>query len=187
MARVHEDVVVGQVLDVRGAATDARAVEAMHALKTASYSVRGPVLIGARLAGASEDLIQALAAFVEPLGVAFQLRDDVLGVFGDPSATGKPVSSDLREGKRTALIVEAMRDARAADALDRVLGRPGASEVEVREAAAWIEACGALRRIEARIAELTGDARAALARAALGPAGRALLDSSIDALTERRS
>lgn len=187
LARVHEDVVVGQVLDVRGAASDARAVEAMHALKTASYSVRGPVLIGACLAGASEDRIGALAAFAEPLGVAFQLRDDLLGVFGDPLATGKPASSDLREGKRTALVVEAMGDARAAQALERVLGRRSASDEEVRAAVARIEACGALGRIEARIVELAGEARAALVLAALPPGGRSLLEPSIDALTERRS
>jgi geranylgeranyl diphosphate synthase type I len=145
------------------------------------------VLIGAWLAGASDDQVGALAAFAEPLGVAFQLRDDVLGVFGDPLATGKPASSDLREGKRTALIVEAMRDARAADALDRVLGRRSASDAQVGEALARIEACGALGRIEARIVELTGEARAALAHAALAPGGRALLESSVGALTERRS
>ena len=187
LARVHEEVIAGQVLDVRGSAGDARAVEAMHALKTASYSVRGPVLIGARLAGASDVLVRALAAFAEPLGVAFQLRDDVLGLFGDPVTTGKPASNDLREGKRTALVVEALRDGRAADALDRVLGHRGASDADVREAVARIAACGALARIEERIAELTGAARAALAHADLAPGDRALLEPTIDALTERRS
>jgi geranylgeranyl diphosphate synthase type I len=186
-ARVHEDVIAGQVIDVRGAAGDARAVEAMHALKTASYSVRGPVLIGAHLAGATEDRIHALEAFAEPLGIAFQLRDDVLGTFGDPVAMGKPAGDDLREGKRTALVVDALRDAQAAEALDRVLGRRGASEADVREAVARIEGCGALGRIEARIAELTGESRAALGRAALAPRGRALLEPTIAALTERRS
>jgi geranylgeranyl diphosphate synthase, type I len=187
LARVHEDVIAGQILDVRGAASDARAVEAVHALKTASYSVRGPVLIGARLAGASEDRIRALAAFAEPLGVAFQLRDDVLGLFGDPETMGKPASNDLREGKRTALVVEALRDGSAADALDRVLGRRSASDADVREAVARIAACGALGRIEARIAELASDARSALARTGLAPGDRALLEPTIDALTERRS
>ena len=187
LARAHEDVIAGQVLDVRSAASDAREVEAMHALKTASYSVRGPVLIGARLAGASEEQIGALAAFAEPLGVAFQLRDDVLGIFGDPVAMGKPASNDLREGKRTALVVLALRDARASEALGRVLGRAGASDADVREAVATIEACGALARIEARIGELTRQSRDALERASLAPGGRALLEPTIDALTERRS
>jgi geranylgeranyl diphosphate synthase, type I len=186
-ARMHEDVIVGQVIDVRGAASDARAVEAMHALKTASYTVRGPVLLGAHLAGATADRIDALAAFAEPLGIAFQLRDDVLGTFGDPVAMGKPAGGDLREGKRTALVVDALRDERAAEALDRVLGRRDARDEDVREAVAQMERCGALGRIEARIAELTRESRAALGRAALAPGGRALLEPTIEALTERKS
>ncbi len=186
-ARMHEDVIAGQVIDVHGSASDALAVEAMHALKTASYSVRGPVLLGAHLAGATADRIDALEAFAEPLGIAFQLRDDVLGTFGDPAVTGKPASDDLREGKRTALVVDAMRDARAGEALDRVLGRRDAREGDLREAIACIEACGALGRIEARIADLTRASRDALGRAALTSAGRALLEPTIDALTERRS
>ena len=113
LARVHEHVVEGQILDVGGAPRDAREVEAMHALKTASYTVRGPVVIGARLAGARDAQIAALVGFADPLGVAFQLRDDVLGTFGEPGATGKPAGNDLREGKRTALVVDALRDAQA--------------------------------------------------------------------------
>jgi geranylgeranyl diphosphate synthase, type I len=187
LARVHEDVIAGQVLDVRSAATDARAVEAMHSLKTSSYSVRGPVVIGARLAGATEDRIEALAAFAEPLGVAFQLRDDVLGTFGDPAAMGKPASNDLLEGKRTALVVEALRDPLAAEALGRVLGRRGASDDDVREAVGRMERCGARERVDARIRELTRQSRAALERAGLDARGRALLEPTIDAMTERRT
>ena len=112
LAVVHEQVVQGQILDVSGVSTSARDVEAMHALKTASYSVRGPIVMGARLAGAHEGQIAALAAFAEPLGVAFQLRDDLLGTFGDAEAMGKPAGSDLRAGKRTALVLDAMRDER---------------------------------------------------------------------------
>ena len=186
-AIVHEDVVSGQVLDVRSAASDAREVEAMHALKTASYSVRGPVVMGAQLAGAHDDQLAVLAAFAEPVGVAFQLRDDVLGTFGDQATTGKPAGNDLREGKRTALVVDALRDARAAEALGRVLGRRDASDEDIRKTVALIEGCGARARIEARIRELTNHSRAALERCALAPAGRALLVCAIDALTERQT
>jgi geranylgeranyl diphosphate synthase, type I len=186
-AVVHEDVVSGQVLDVRSAACDSREVEAMHALKTASYSVRGPVVMGAELAGARDDQRAALAAFAEPLGVAFQLRDDILGTFGDEAAMGKPAGNDLREGKRTALVVEALRDPRAAEGLARVLGRRDATDEDVRKAVALIEACGARGRIEARIAELTNHSRAALERCALAPSGRALLECAIGALTERQT
>jgi geranylgeranyl diphosphate synthase type I len=186
LARVEEEVIHGQVLDVRSRAKDAREVEAVHALKTASYTVRGPVVMGARLAGANEAQVTALAAFAEPLGVAFQLRDDVLGTFGDARATRKSVGSDLRKGKRTALVVEAFADPSAVEALGRVLGRD-ATHQEHAAAVAAVEASGALARVEGRIAVLTREARVALERAELRPAGRRLLESAVVALTERES
>jgi geranylgeranyl diphosphate synthase type I len=72
--------------------------------KTAKYSLEAPLLIGAALGGVSEQTLNALSQFGIPLGLAFQLRDDVLGVFGDPTVTGKPAGDDLREGKRTVLV-----------------------------------------------------------------------------------
>jgi geranylgeranyl diphosphate synthase type I len=187
LAHMQDEVIAGQVLDVRGAAATAREVESVHVLKTASYSVRGPVLVGARLAGSGEPQVAALAAYAEPLGVAFQMRDDVLGVFGDARAMGKPAGTDLREGKRTALVVEAMRDARAAERLQRVLGRADAGDDAVAAALGAIEACGARARVEERIAALVHDARAALDRAELTPAGRGVLAHAIVALTERNA
>lgn len=187
LALVHEHVVEGQILDVGGAPRDAREVEAMHALKTASYSVRGPVVMGARLAGARDAQVAALVGFADPLGVAFQLRDDVLGTFGDAREMGKPAGNDLRGGKRTALVVDALRDAQASEALGRVLGRSDASDADVRAAVTRIEACGARARIEGRIAELAAQSREALGRAQLAPAGQSLLEGAIEALTERRS
>jgi geranylgeranyl diphosphate synthase type I len=178
-------VVKGQILDVTETAHDEGAVEAMHALKTASYTVRGPVVMGAVLAGAPDAVVSRLAAFAEPLGIAFQLRDDVLGVFGDPRATGKSAGGDLRCGKRTAVVVEAMKEPRAAAALERVLGRPDASEGDLRAAIEQLAACGVRTRIEERIASRVRAARTALAGASLTHPGRALLASAIGALTER--
>jgi geranylgeranyl diphosphate synthase type I len=187
LAHVEQEVIHGQVLDVCSAAVDTQQVEALHALKTASYTVRGPVVMGARLAGASEAQVAALVAFAVPLGVAFQLRDDVLGTFGDARTTGKPTGGDLRKGKRTALLMEALTDARAAPTLERVLGRADATEQDLADAVAAVAASGARGRVEARIVELTHQARAALESAALAPAGHALLESAARALTERES
>jgi len=184
-AAMQEEVIHGQVLDVAGAARDAREVEAMHALKTASYSVRGPVVMGARLAGASELQVVALTAFAKPLGVAFQLRDDVLGVFGDAGAMGKPAGGDLLAGKRTAPIVDAMGEACAGELLARVHGRPHAAGEDVRAAVASIEACGARARVEERIGALVAESFVALDAATLIPSGRALLSHAVGALTER--
>ena len=123
-ARIQREVIAGQLLDMRGEASDAH-VESMHDLKTGSYTVRGPLALGAILAGASAEQRAALDRFAAPRGVAFQLRDDLLGTFGDPKATGKPAGNDLRRGKRTALVAALATDAEAAPLLKRVLGVEG--------------------------------------------------------------
>jgi len=187
LAHVEEEVIHGQILDVCSRAEDLQTVEAVHALKTAAYTVRGPVVMGAHLAGASEVQVGALAAFAVPLGVAFQLRDDLLGVLGDARTTGKPAGSDLRKGKRTALIVETLKDTRAAEAVSCVLGRDDASDADLAAAVAAIEASAARRRVEERVEVLAGEARVALQRAELTPAGQSLLEIAIVALTRRES
>ncbi len=187
LARMQEEVLQGQVLDVGGVARDAGEVEAMHALKTASYSVRGPVVMGASLAGAADAQVAALAEFATPLGVAFQLRDDLLGVFGDATTMGKPAGGDLRAGKRTSVVVAALGDARASELLLRVLGRIDASEPDLRAAVTGMEACGARARVEGRIAALVHESRGALERAQITPRGRALLSQAATALTERQA
>jgi geranylgeranyl diphosphate synthase type I len=185
LGRVEEDVVHGQVLDVCAAAGDACDVEAGYALKTASYTVRGPIVMGARLAGADDVQVGALTDFAEPLGVAFQLRDDLLGTFGDARAMGKPSGGDLRKGKRTALVVEAMRDPRTEKLLGRVLGRADATEEETMAAVAELTASGAHARVEERIATLVGQSLRALDRARLTLSGRSLLAQAAVALTQR--
>jgi geranylgeranyl diphosphate synthase type I len=121
LLRTHEEVVVGQVLDTSGRAPD---VEAMHRLKTGSYTVEGPLVLGASAAGAAPHVLDALRAYAAPLGLAFQLRDDLLGTFGDPGDTGKPAGNDLRRAKRTAVVEAAERllGPRARASLDAVVG-----------------------------------------------------------------
>jgi geranylgeranyl diphosphate synthase type I len=184
-ARMAEDVVKGQILDVAEAAHDPRAVEAMHALKTASYTVRGPVLMGAALAGAPAQVVAGLTAFAEPLGVAFQLRDDVLGVFGDPRTTGKPAGSDLRCGKRSAVVVEATGDPDFAAIVAPVLGRHDVPQAALAAAIGQLAASGVQGRVEARIAAKAREAREALGGVDLVARGRALLAQAIVAMTER--
>jgi geranylgeranyl diphosphate synthase type I len=158
----------------------------MHSLKTASYTVRGPLTMGARLAGASDAQVSSLEAFGEPLGIAFQLRDDVLGVFGQVGATGKPAGNDLRAGKRSAVTVDALAAGLSAD-LVPVLGRASASDDDVQRVVQRLEARGVRARIEARIEVLVRDAHAALERASLTATGRALLADAIHILTQRRN
>src|SRR5690606_22848810 len=101
--------------------------------KSAKYSVEHPVVLGAALAGAPERFLERCSGFALPLGEAFQLRDDVLGVFGDPAATGKPAGDDLREGKRTVLVgyVRRLGGEREIARLEQALGRPELTEQDV--------------------------------------------------------
>ncbi|MGQ0823817.1 MAG: polyprenyl synthetase family protein [Actinomycetota bacterium] len=158
---------VGQSLDLVNTAratTDGEATRRIATYKSAKYTVERPLHLGAALAGRRDELAPALSAIGIPLGGAFQLRDDVLGAFGDSDVTGKPVGDDLREGKATPLI--ALATARA-DHTDRaLLGRLGAADLDDQDVAALQDLfvrTGALKAVEGEIEQLVGEARAALA------------------------
>ena len=157
------EVVAGQFLDVVGQTRTTFSVEeAMRVVrfKSAKYTIERPLHVGAAFAGASESLIETLSAFGIPLGEAFQLRDDVLGVFGDPSVTGKPAGDDLREGKRTVLI------ARTADLTDDagrdLLGRGLGNADHIDELRELITLTGAAESVERDIERLEREAESAL-------------------------
>jgi len=179
--RVHEDVVLGQQIDILGSSED---VEAMHDLKTGSYTIRGPLVLGATMAGGSPELRAFLTRFAAPLGVAFQLRDDLLGTFGDPAETGKPVGNDIIVGKRTALVVEAERLANDEEkrAIANASGRADAPESAVAAATAALISSGARRAVEQRQAELCASARKMLDESGLHAAVRPVLTGIVDAL-----
>jgi geranylgeranyl diphosphate synthase type I len=184
-ARLQTDVVFGQMLDVQSAAASDAQLERMHDLKTGSYTVRGPLLMGAALAGANLGQRDALERFAGPLGVAFQLRDDLLGTFGDPEKTGKSDASDLRQGKRTALVVEGERLPGFGEAVRPVLGRADASAEEIRVARAWLVASGAKARVEMRLDSLLAEATRGLQRADLRSHGRRVLLGAVEAIGRR--
>jgi geranylgeranyl diphosphate synthase type I len=190
-ARIQTSVIIGQLIDVRAAAKGTPSVEAMHDLKTGSYTVRGPVAMGAILAGASPDVRAALDAFARPLGVAFQLRDDLLGTFGDPASTGKPRGSDIRQGKRTAIIAELESSPLAAPLLARAHGVRDAAAGDVEALVALMVSSGAKARVEARLASLLKQARTELDRTGLertgAPRGVLVLRGAIAALGERET
>ena len=172
--RLREEVMAGQVLDVHAAASRATDVELalrVATLKSGRYSVTRPLQLGAVLAGADDHLVACLERVGEPLGRAFQLRDDVLGVFGDQAATGKSATGDLAEGKRTLLVAEAW--ARTDDAGRALLAdRLGAPDLTVDQATALrevVESSGARAAVEARISTEVADARSALAELPAGP------------------
>jgi geranylgeranyl diphosphate synthase type I len=177
--------VAGQQIDLLARASD---IEAGYALKTGSYTVNGPLKLGAILAGGSARTLRTLGKVAAPLGIGFQLRDDLLSAFGDPSRTGKPLGNDLRAGKRTVLLMEALKRTRGSDKalLQRVVGNAKAKEGELRRALDAIDACGARAAVEARVAELTERALSALG-GGISKEGAALLGGAVRALTERQA
>ncbi|MFN9810705.1 MAG: polyprenyl synthetase family protein [Deltaproteobacteria bacterium] len=178
--RMHQEVVLGQELDL----VATRDVSRMQKLKTGSYTIEGPLRLGAILGGASPEQHAALEAFGTPLGEAFQVRDDLLGAFGDPARTGKPRGNDLRAGKRTVLVLECERASLPEERarLAAVLGRNDASEAEVLAVLSMLERTGVRARVEERLRGLLGEARRALGRSVLEARGRAQLLDLVDAL-----
>ena len=161
------EVVAGQFLDIVGQTkAETTVADAMRIVrfKSAKYTVERPLHVGAALAGATPETIAALTEFGQPLGEAFQLRDDILGVFGDPVVTGKPAGDDVREGKRTVLIA---RTYELANTEGRMLLRRGLGNADhIGELSTLIRDSGALDAVEQQIAELEADAEAALQKIA---------------------
>ncbi|MEW2071766.1 polyprenyl synthetase family protein [Streptomyces sp. NPDC007346] len=154
---MRTEMVAGQYLDLHGQATGgssaARAIRTA-CLKSALYSVERPLAIGAALAGADERTTAALSSAGRCAGIAFQLRDDLLGVFGDPGVTGKPSGDDIREGKPTYLLAvareraEAAGDEEALAVLGRAVGRADATEDGLADVRGVFEASGARAQVE---------------------------------------
>ncbi len=178
-ALMRTEVIAGEYLDLVSGVGDGSVASALTVIrmKAARYTVTRPLQIGATLAGAPEELVAALAEFGDPLGDAFQLRDDVLGVFGDPAVTGKSVLDDLREGKPTVMMALA-RDAadRAQSArLRELFGNPDLDADGAAELRKIIESTGARTKIEQMIQVRADAAMAALEQTAVTAECRAAL------------
>jgi geranylgeranyl diphosphate synthase, type I len=155
--------------------------------KSAKYTIERPLLLGAALAGADAELMATYSAYGLPLGEAFQLRDDVLGVFGDPSVTGKPAGDDLREGKRTVLVANTLASASPSQAhlLRTHLGDPGLDAAGVAALREVIVDTGALTAVENLIDDLVERSLAAVNGADLAEPARHVLTDLVIAATAR--
>ncbi|MDO5067984.1 MAG: polyprenyl synthetase family protein [Propionibacteriaceae bacterium] len=179
LQEMRREVLLGQYVDVAAGfdATGARTPEQLLGqaervleYKSARYSVARPAQLGAALAGGNASQLAALGAFGSLVGQAFQLRDDVLGVFGDPELTGKPAGDDLREGKRTVLVLAALERCSGGDRarLQAVLGHPTGDD-GIEQARRIITDSGALEAVESRIEASRAQAVAELESAPLDP------------------
>jgi geranylgeranyl diphosphate synthase type I len=157
--------------------------------KTSKYTVQRPLLLGAAAAGGDPRLLSVLSAYGLATGEAFQLRDDLLGVFGDPSQTGKPAGDDLREGKRTLLVALACQ---AADPSQRALleagiGNPELTGTGVARLREVLQQTGAQQQVEQRIVDRATEAVRLLAGTTLQPAAARALSQLAQAAAHRTS
>lgn len=164
---LRREVMVGQYLDVAAAQrrrTSRELVLLVATVKSGRYTITRPLQLGAALAGADDDLLQGLERYGEPLGRAFQVRDDLLGVFGDEAETGKSAASDLREGKQTLLVVEARRrlEGGTLAEFEALLGSRDLDDEGVDRLRGLLRSCGAVAAVERQVSDWAGRARAAV-------------------------
>lgn len=183
---MRTEVMYGQYLDLLSTGrptTDLGHAMLIARLKTAKYTIERPLHLGAVLGGADEALLSGLTAFAIPLGEAFQLRDDLLGVYGDPDETGKSTVDDLRAGKHTVLMALALARAEPADKrlLQFLVGDPDLTEADADRVRTVLDATGARASVERMITTRCRRAARALAALNLPPAPAAALDD----LTQR--
>ncbi len=181
--RIQKEVFAGQQLDLMADEN----VERMHELKTGSYTTEGPAALGGLLANASESALDSLQGWAGPLGVAFQLRDDLLSTFETTQKTGKP-GDDLRHGKHNAVLaafhaIDATAEAK--EAIGRVWGRIDASEAQVEQARSALEQSGVRAAVESRLDKLVAASHAALAAGPFSEDGKAVLAEVTLQLTHR--
>lgn len=191
LGQVTAETVAGQLLDVndvRLAELTEQQVLQIHEYKTAHYTIMLPLLMGAILAGAPPEVRAATRRFANPVGVAFQIQDDILGLYGEERLLGKSVDSDVREGKKTLLFVHAFE---AAPPVDRGLlahahGNPDLSEGELSEVRRIVRATGALERSETMAKLLVGEGKLHIEAMTEDPASRRILLGLADYLIVRR-
>jgi geranylgeranyl diphosphate synthase type I len=185
-AEMQLDAVAGQQRDLVGQSPNA---ELTYFLKTASYTVTGPLLLGAELSGGRPKAMEALAEFAAPAGIAFQLRDDLIGAFGDPRTTGKPRGADLLAGKSTPLLRHGRRllTGPKRRKLEAIVGKGRAPSGDVEAVLALLEQSGAKTLIERRIERLRTEAEKRLRTSAITVRGRELLAGALERMLVRHA
>ncbi len=161
-------VAVGEAQDVfieHSRVANEKEVLDMYKNKTAKYTIEGPLHLGAILGGASDELLSKISNFAVPIGVAFQIQDDILGIFGDEKKIGKPVGSDIREGKQTILVVRAQKNAnkKQKKVLDNLLGKKDITKAEIEEFRKIIRETKSLEYANALAKKLISEGKAELA------------------------
>jgi len=186
------DTLHGQVLDILSGIEPEMLTEKellnIHLLKSAKYTIESPLLIGAALAGASEQEQKILSDYALPLGQAFQLQDDILGLFGDEEKLGKPADSDLAEGKKTLLMIKALKNAKHSEKriINEYLGNPNITESMVKQVQDIVKSTGSLDYSVNLAKELIGQSKEHLNQLKdVNPEAKEFLEDFADYMLER--
>ena len=185
------ELMAGQYLDVYEQALASESVERslkVARYKSGKYTIERPLHFGAALGSGNQNLFKAYSNYGLPLGEAFQLRDDILGIFGDPQETGKPAGDDLREGKRTVLLAKVMElaDAGQKAEISSTLGNQNLEIAQVDKVREIFIATGALSQVEELISTLTSSAQSALEHGEINPMAKSALTQLLTIVTQRK-
>ena len=185
------ELMAGQYLDVYEQALASESVERslkVARYKSGKYTIERPLHFGAALGDGNPDLFTTYSNYGLPLGEAFQLRDDILGIFGDPQETGKPAGDDLREGKRTVLLAKVMElaDSTQKSEISSTLGNQGLDLAQVNKVREIFVSTGALSEVEALISKLTSSAQSALEHGEIDPMATSALTQLLTIVTQRK-
>ena len=185
------ELMAGQYLDVYEQALASESVERslkVARYKSGKYTIERPLHFGAALGSGNQNLFKAYSNYGLPLGEAFQLPDDILGIFGDPQETGKPAGDDLREGKRTVLLAKVMElaDAGQKAEISSTLGNQNLEIAQVDKVREIFIATGALSQVEELISTLTSSAQSALEHGEIDPMAKSALTQLLTIVTQRK-
>lgn len=174
------------ILEARGKASEKEILK-VHENKTAKYTVEGPLHLGALLAGAKGKILKDLSSYAVPVGVAFQIQDDILGVFGNEKKLGKPVCSDLREGKQTLLVVQALKRGNRSDRklIKRLLGNKNISEEEIEKFREIVGKTGSLAYSQDLAKKLVERGKKALEKSEINSEAKEFLTGIADYIVDR--
>lgn len=184
--------IVGEMMDVQSAQetnrTDNQVLQ-IHKLKTANYTIVGPLTLGAILAGAPKEYIKKIERFAEPLGIAYQIQDDILGIFGDEKKIGKSTISDIEENKSTLLITHALQQATETqqELLRSYYGKKGITPTQQEEIKQIIMQTGALAYSQKMVSQLTMQAKEEISFLSQDEENKQLLTHLCDILLERNT
>lgn len=181
---------IGQAKDVyigyQGSANEEEILK-MYEHKTAKYTIEGPLYLGAMLANADKKLLDVLSGYAIPLGVAFQIQDDILGIFGSEEKIGKPVGSDIEEGKQTILVARARKNGNKIQQkrLNELMGKSGITRKEIEEFRDIISNTGALDYAREMAQNLILESKKELAKAEINSEAMDFLEGVADYMIKR--